>query len=500
MAASGGLKGEVGKLRRDMRTAGRTWRDIALAIRARHRVTALVAFRLAHGWTQAEVAARYNNAWPSQRPKTHKHISYWENWRPGAPPSASARTPSYRNLDRLAQLYECAVADLLDAGDYSNRDPNARHIIMASPTVSGHNEVGMSSGLAVEGGDPTNRRDVLKLGLIGAATPQVVRRVLADAADEAMEFTRLSSASGVGTGTLDHLHAVLTHLDQAYYRQPHTEVFAVARAYRRRVNELLQGRRTLREARELYVCAGWLDEELAWLALNLGDARAAEAYAIDCHSHADQAGHAELCGWAADVLSTIPMYGGGMARAIAPVQKGILRTPRTSSIGVRLRANAARIHARLGQRDECAEMLRQATEVFERLPADVSLRLTADAGPVLEYTLLDYAARSYLWLGDDESARKHADQAVSVIDSASPEQRWKTKEASARVDLGLALAGLGEPEEAAMHGQEALTLGGGYRLLLTHARHLDNALTSRYPGLPETRDFHERYRVLTRAA
>jgi hypothetical protein len=217
------------------------------------------------------------------------HGGWWQNWRLGAPPSASARMPSYRDLDRLAQLYECAVADLLDGGDYSDRDPNARQIVVTPAPGSGHNEVGVSSGLVVEEGDRTNRRDALKLSLIGAATPEVVRRVLADAADEAMEFTRLSGASGVGTGTLEHLRTALTHLDQAFYWQPHAEVFAVARAYRRRANELLQGRRTLREARELYICAGWLDEELAWLALNLGDARAAEAYAIDCYEHAYQA-------------------------------------------------------------------------------------------------------------------------------------------------------------------------------------------------------------------
>jgi hypothetical protein len=81
-----------------------------------------------------------------------------------------------------------------------------------------------------------------------------------------------------------------------------------------------------------------------------------------------------------------------------------------------------------------------------------------------------------------------------------PEQRWRTKEASARIDLGEALVRLGEPEEAAVRGQEALTLGGGYRLLLTHARQLDRALTSRYSDLSEAQEFHERYRALTRAA
>jgi tetratricopeptide (TPR) repeat protein len=498
--ASRSLKSQVAQLSRNMREDGQTWRDIARVIGDRYRVAPMVAFRLAHGWSQTEVADRYNEAWPSEHPKTGNQISYWENWRLDAPSGSTGRMPSYRELDRLAQLYECAVADLLDAPDYGDRDPNARPVAVTPQAASGHNESAGSSDPMLEEGDRTNRRDALKLGLIGAAAPEVIRRVLADAADEAMEFTRLSSASGVGAGTLDHLQAVLTDLDQAYYRQPRAEVFTVARTYRRRVHELIQGPRTLRETRELYVYAGWLDEELAWLALNLGDARAAKAYAIDCHEHADQAGHAELCGWAADVLSTIPMYGGSMTHAITPVRKGILKTPRNSPIAVRLRANAARIHARLGQRDECEEMLRQAREVHERLPSEAPLRFTADAGPVLEYTLLDYTARSYLWLGDNESAKTHAEQALSVIESVSPEQRWRTKEASARFDLGLALARLGEPEEAAAHGHKALTIGGGYRLLLTQVSQLDKTLTSQYPDLSEVREFHERYRTLSQAA
>ena len=494
------LKGEVDELRRNMREAGYTWRDIAQVVRDRCRVTPMTAFRLAHGWTQEEVADRYNDAWPSESPKTYKHLSAWENWRPGTPPGSTARLTSYQNLDRLAQLYQCAVVDLLDGADYSDRDANVRPTLVTPAAASMHNKIGVSSDLMAEEGDRTNRRDALKLSLVGAAAPEVVRRVLADAADEAMEFTRLSGASGVGAGTMDHLQSVLIDLDQAFYRQPHSAVFRVARAYRRRVHTLLKGPRTLREARELYVYAAWLDEELAWLALNLGDARAAEAYAIDCYEHADQAGHAELCGWAADILSTIPMYGGSVNRAIMPVRKGILKTPSTSPIAVRLRANAARIHARLGQRDECEEMLRQAREVYDRLPSEVPLRFTADAGPVLEYTLLDYAARSYLWLGDNDSAKTHADQALSAIESAAPEQRWPTKEASVRIDLALALAKLGEPEEAAAHGQKALALGGGYRLLLTHAGQLDKALTSQYPDLSGVRELHERYRKLTQAA
>src|SRR2546426_2002550 len=128
-------------------------------------------------------------------------------------------------------------------------------------------------------GEDVNRRDFLRAAIVA---PEVVRRVLRAAGGEAMEFTRLAGVSGVGAGTFDHLDAVLTELHRGYDREPLAEQFAVARAYRTRVQELIQGRHTFTEGRQLYVYAAWLDHTLAWLAHDLGDALTAEAYAIDC--------------------------------------------------------------------------------------------------------------------------------------------------------------------------------------------------------------------------
>jgi transcriptional regulator with XRE-family HTH domain len=102
-----------------LRDAGRSWSEIAAALRDRYGLGARTAMRVAHGWTQAEVAQHWNSRWPDD-PKTFKSISYWENW-----PSATGHMPSLHVLDRLAQLYECDVADLLVAwGEHSS--PRAR--------------------------------------------------------------------------------------------------------------------------------------------------------------------------------------------------------------------------------------------------------------------------------------------------------------------------------------------------------------------------------------
>ena len=84
-------------------------------------------------------------------------------------------------------------------------------------------------------GEDVNRREFLRAAVVA---PEVLRRVLRGAGGEAMEFTRAAATSGVGTGTLDHLEAVLTELRRSYYEQPPAEQFAVARAYRTRARGL----------------------------------------------------------------------------------------------------------------------------------------------------------------------------------------------------------------------------------------------------------------------
>jgi hypothetical protein len=66
-----------------------------------------VALRWAHGWSQSEAAAVWCERWPDD-PKTFKNISYWERW------PESGHAPSLPTLDRLAQLYECNIADLVE--------------------------------------------------------------------------------------------------------------------------------------------------------------------------------------------------------------------------------------------------------------------------------------------------------------------------------------------------------------------------------------------------
>lgn len=91
--------------------------SIGRALRETYGINARLAQRIARGWTQEEVAAEWSRRWPGD-PKTFKNISYWENW-----PGPTGHAPSLAVLDRLAQLYECNVTDLVaDWGTHADAE------------------------------------------------------------------------------------------------------------------------------------------------------------------------------------------------------------------------------------------------------------------------------------------------------------------------------------------------------------------------------------------
>jgi hypothetical protein len=120
MTSRSGRRQEHRELARTLRERGRSWPEIAAALRERYGLPARVAMRVAHDWSQADAAAAWNARWPDD-PKSFKNISYWETW-----PSPTGHAPSLAVLDRLAAVYECDVADLVAGwGEHRTPDPGA---------------------------------------------------------------------------------------------------------------------------------------------------------------------------------------------------------------------------------------------------------------------------------------------------------------------------------------------------------------------------------------
>lgn len=120
-SAARSLRQQQRDLASQMRERQCTWVQIAHDFRDRFGVNMRVALRVARDWSQRDAADRWNQRWPAD-PKTFKNFSYWELW-----PGRTGHAPSLEVLGRLAELYECRVADLVDdCADFRASDPAHR--------------------------------------------------------------------------------------------------------------------------------------------------------------------------------------------------------------------------------------------------------------------------------------------------------------------------------------------------------------------------------------
>jgi hypothetical protein len=342
-----------------LRARGRTWAEIAAEFRAVYRVNARVALRQAHGWSQPQAAAQWTARWPDD-PKTFKNFSYWELW-----PGGTGHAPSLDTLDRLAQLYQCSVTDLLaDCSDYGA--PQQPHRAAASSAVTAASAApapgaqplgaqppaGQPPGAQPPGGRaPASRSpqapsalslqaaleriraaDISELhGYAGDAAPgqRLKHRTLLLAASSALAVVaaapvleiprRAANANGgsprTDTAMMDYIAEIVAGLRRLGGAVGPRATLPSAMALRSAIAALARNAPETVTVQALAVY-GDLTQLVGWLMFSLGDRSAARYYYDDARSAADRAAHPDLVTYALSASSQLALAQGDPRDAI----------------------------------------------------------------------------------------------------------------------------------------------------------------------------------------
>ncbi|MGH3822945.1 MAG: hypothetical protein ACRDRA_08960 [Pseudonocardiaceae bacterium] len=472
MSELGSPKRQREHLVRALRAEGRSWVDIAEVLRQRYRVNARIAFRWAHNWSQRQAADEWNKRWPDEL-KTFKYFSYWEQW-----PGSTGHGPSYDNLSKLAQLYECAVSDLLvDLPDF-------RHLDSAS--AAGNATAARQSGTPVVIPDTS-------LAPAEAAQPQFLddAQVLVPRVVRALEVTRHAAVSELAA--LEDLDTVVEHYKQTFRNTPPSELYDEILRVRIHAGSLLDGTRAANNHSDLVVAAGWLSNLLALLTHDLHDRAASLVWCADAERYSREARYPELGGWAAQTRVLMSFYDGQAREAVTHAQRGQQLAPLGTVVHAKLVAQEMRAWALIGNSDKVSSTRWRAEKAIAKLPPGTPTR------GAFSISLADdppYTATSLLLLGRYREAEEATRRVIATFyGSGTDEGRREHPSGFARTHLilALALAGLGKLDEAYAAGSVALEAPRLVWPVAVLAGKLDRTLTRDFTATAEACSYHEQY-------
>lgn len=262
---------------------------------------------------------------------------------------------------------------------------------------------------------------------------------------------------------------------RAYTRLPPAELLHDVRTSARQVGSLLDGRATLTQRRRLFTAAGWLALLASTLHVDRGQRRAAGAARNAAGSLSRETEHDEIGAWAAEIDTWAALVDQDWPRAATLAAAGEAAAPPGSPAAAQLAVQAARATARLGDGSAVRAALRRCAIALERQsherPPDHHFYFDGQ-----KFEL--YTGTALAWLGDP-AAEDYARHAAARFSTGKQPRRLAT----AYLDLGLVLARLGPPDEAAHCGVLAL---GANHLVPSNAWRADEliAAVAGYRGVP----------------
>jgi transcriptional regulator with XRE-family HTH domain len=310
----------------------------------------------------------------------------------------------------------------------------------------------------------------------------------ADDVDELLDLARRAEASDVGDTALDAIDLAVAELARRYSYTPPADLLVSVRRRSQDVIRLLAGSATIDQRRRLLVAGGWLSLLTATVHVDLAHRVAARIARDTAAALGREAGEPELLGWSVEGASWEAIVNQEWPTALRLAREGQEIAPAGRSGHVQLTVQEARAAARLGDAGAVHAALDRAGRALQRHPGAIS-----DHHFVFDPNkLTGYTATALTWLGDP-AAEEHAREVIRI--TTAPRRL-----ATARIDLALVVLGRDRPDEATALGGLAVDSRCLVPSNIWRAAELDRALADRYADLPETRDYHERYRVAATAA
>ncbi|CCH19384.1 helix-turn-helix domain-containing protein [Micromonospora lupini] len=272
---------------------------------------------------------------------------------------------------------------------------------------------------------------------------------------EADDLLQRVAASDVSAETLTRIEQGVDDLASLYPVTAPVDLLPMVRRHLAYVTRLLDGRVTLAQQRRLVVAGGWLAVLRATVHIDLQQPGAAAAHLAAASGLASHAEHPEIQGWCLETRAWEVLTFGDYRGALELSQQAQQVAPVGSSAHIQATAQEARAWARMGVVRET----RQALDRVERLTANLPVPERAEHHYRYDPAKAEaYAATTLAWAGDP-GAEHVARSVLAHLDPLGDGGTRPRRAASARLDLGLALAAAGRPDEASAYAAEAVASG-----------------------------------------
>ncbi|MEV6368704.1 XRE family transcriptional regulator [Micromonospora musae] len=308
-----------------------------------------------------------------------------------------------------------------------------------------------------------------------------------------LELVSRLRVSDVSPATLDALRITADRLCSEYPYMSPDQLSIEGHAWLRRICSLLDRRLTLSQHREVLSLAGTVSLLIGCVEYDMGRRRDARATRRAALSLGEEAGDADVMGWAHEMAAWFAITQGQYRGVIAAANAGEFVASHRS-VTVQLAAQRAKAWARIGDRREMEKALDQGRAILETLPYPEDV----DHHFVVDPSKFDfYAMDCYRLLGDNERARVYADEVIRSSTDLDGTPRKPMRIAEAEITLGVVAAREGDIEQAVALGQRAIS-GERKSLpsLLMVSGELRQILAEKYPSEQQAAAFLEELQSL----